>query len=313
MNVNKTVTMVVGLVVGVLLIAGVVTPVISNVSSDDGGSGSGGSDAEYTNTGENTFLRTTSSTSVTYYPYAVGQWCVDPESVEDREVYDGRIYFYTDSSSFFARVDQQTEAPPVLSIRIGSTWYSADQISVEGSTLSFIDKNTSNTESISDIRYCTYPDGGSINTVVGSLANFNIQSRYAFNGTPIYCSLYVNDMGCQLIVSGTAKSNTVSLLLEGSIPIESIGPSADIVIADDQISSITVTVNGTEYTCDLEVPASERAMEIQLCILPVTVTDSGSGGDSGLSPTLKTMLSVIPLVLTVGLVIGAIGYLRFRE
>ena len=49
-------------------------------------------------------------------------------------------------------------------------------------------------------------------------------------------------------------------------------------------------------------------------ILPakVSVDDGGSGG-SGLSPTLKTMLTVIPLILTVGLVIGAIGYLRFKE
>lgn len=312
MNINNTVTMVVGLVVGVLLIAGVVTPVIANVSSDEGGSGSEGSDAEYTNTGGDSYLRTDSSTSVTYYPYAAGQWCVDPASVEDREIYNGRIFFYTGSSYISARADQQTEGPSVFSIYIGSTRYSADQISVEGSTLSFVDKTTSNTESISDVRYCLYPDGGSINTVVGSLASYDIQSRYAFDGTPFYCSLYVKDLGCQICVSGTAKSNTVSLWFEGSTPIESIGSSADIVIADDQISSIAVTINGTEYTCDLKVPASERGMEIQLCILPVTVTDSGSGG-SGLSPTLKTMLSVIPLVLTVGLVIGAIGYLRFRE
>lgn len=50
MNVNNTVTMVVGLVVGVLLIAGVVAPVIANVSSDNGGGG--GLNPAYTNTGD---------------------------------------------------------------------------------------------------------------------------------------------------------------------------------------------------------------------------------------------------------------------
>ena len=39
MQVNKFVTMTVGLIVGVLLIAGVVAPVIANVSSDNGGGG----------------------------------------------------------------------------------------------------------------------------------------------------------------------------------------------------------------------------------------------------------------------------------
>lgn len=43
MNVNNTVTMVVGLVVGVLLVAGLMVPVIASVSSDEGGSGGGSS------------------------------------------------------------------------------------------------------------------------------------------------------------------------------------------------------------------------------------------------------------------------------
>ena len=47
-------------------------------------------------------------------------------------------------------------------------------------------------------------------------------------------------------------------------------------------------------------------------IVPISVGGS-SGGGSGLSPTLKTVLSVIPLVTVVGIVLGTVGYLRMKE
>lgn len=45
----------------------------------------------------------------------------------------------------------------------------------------------------------------------------------------------------------------------------------------------------------------------------VSTIDDGSGGGSGLSPTLKTVLSVIPLVTVVGIVLGTVGYLRMKN
>ena len=270
------------------------------------------SGSSYTNTGGETYLHTDSSTSVTYYLYDSNstRWCIEPSSVADRESYNGRINFITDTGTFHAII---LSVPAKFSLSVNESNYRTEELSVDGDVLSFTDIDSNEVISISGIRYITYPDGDCVNTVVGTLMSQEIESRYAFEDTPLACMLYINDMGCELLVTGTAKSNTVSLMFDGSVPIESIGPSADIDVADDQISSITVTVNGTEYTCDLEVPATERAVEINGCILPVTVTDAGSGGGSGLSPTLTTILSVIPLVLTVGLVIGAIGYLRFKE
>lgn len=38
-----------------------------------------------------------------------------------------------------------------------------------------------------------------------------------------------------------------------------------------------------------------------------------SEGGSGLSPTLTTLLSVIPLITVIGIIIGVIGYIRFKE
>lgn len=39
----------------------------------------------------------------------------------------------------------------------------------------------------------------------------------------------------------------------------------------------------------------------------------GSGGSGGLSPTLTAILSIVPLLMTVGLVIAAVGYLRMKN
>lgn len=47
-------------------------------------------------------------------------------------------------------------------------------------------------------------------------------------------------------------------------------------------------------------------------IVPVTITGSGSG-NSGVPDTLMSLISVIPLITVVGIIIGAIGYLRFKE
>lgn len=52
-------------------------------------------------------------------------------------------------------------------------------------------------------------------------------------------------------------------------------------------------------------------------LVPAEITvESGSGsgeGNSSLSPTLTTLLSVIPLITVIGIIIGVIGYLRFKE
>ena len=57
----------------------------------------------------------------------------------------------------------------------------------------------------------------------------------------------------------------------------------------------------------------DKTVNAMVIVAPIEITAGSGSGGSGLSPTLTTILSVIPLILTVGLVIGAIGYLRFRE
>lgn len=68
-----------------------------------------------------------------------------------------------------------------------------------------------------------------------------------------------------------------------------------------RLNSITAFANWSE--------SDGFDVEVRRFIIPV---EEGSGG-SELSPTLTTLLSVIPLITVVGIIIGTIGYLRFKE
>ena len=48
-------------------------------------------------------------------------------------------------------------------------------------------------------------------------------------------------------------------------------------------------------------------------VVPTQASSGGSEGGSGMSPTLSAMLSVIPLIVVVGLIIGAVTYFIRRE
>ena len=93
MQVNKFMTMVVGLIVGVMLIAGVVTPVIANVSENSGSS------ETYTNIGSMTYSFANENTDIHIYPVAEDKVSFQPESVTDRTVYD-LTFEWVDGKSF---------------------------------------------------------------------------------------------------------------------------------------------------------------------------------------------------------------------
>lgn len=98
---------------------------------------------------------------------------------------------------------------------------------------------------------------------------------------------YLKFMNLQYTFNTTETSNGIRL---DGITIESVWGSDE---------SLTETDTFTKFIVPTVAEGSGQS--------------GGGSGGSGLSPTLRTMLSVIPLILTVGLVIGAIGYLRFKE
>lgn len=305
MQVNKFVTMAVGLVVGVLLIAGVVAPVIADVS-DDSGSGSG---ETYTNTGDMKYTFTDATTRLSVYPYA-GGYSFEPESITDRTGYLGEVEFDTEDGRDGAIYTE--DSPFTLCIYIANSndvWY-ADQVDIVGTNLTFTPNGETTAVTI-PISMIEDPNG---NAVVVAFANDNYlgETFYANANSHVACAVSVRTgptSGCDIVISGTVGNNTATLV-DGSPDITSVGQSAVFSIEDNQITGITVTVNGTEYDIPIALPDNSSQTVLVKMILSVEVTD-GSG--SGISGTLATILSVIPLVLTVGLVIGAIGYLRFKE
>lgn len=86
MEVKTTTTFIVGLVVAILLTAGVVVPVIADVSDNDGGNG-GSSNATYTNTGD-IYMKTPSAMTETE-EHAIG-FTVQNNKVQLR--YDGELF-----------------------------------------------------------------------------------------------------------------------------------------------------------------------------------------------------------------------------
>ena len=152
-------------------------------------------------------------------------------------------------------------------------------------------------------------------------------TAYVSKDTPIYAEIdaYVN-------IGGNHGSMVGSFYVYGSSTNHHIGVDSDLDCEDhaiftftgDVLSSIGLTIDGV--LCTVPIPpqgqspvcvatANGMIFDLYMFIVPIDVAgesdDNGSG--NGISPTLKTTLTVIPLVMTVGLVIGAIGYLRFKE
>lgn len=309
MDVKQYTMMAVGLIVGVLLISGVVAPVIANVSSDDGDSSSS-DPVTYTNSaGDAYYSIAGSSSSMTYYPVELGKWSLESSSVADREVYDSRLIFIGEGVTVGANPVLISNIP-TFRVSHGEESYSAMSVSLNGTTLSFLDTNSNQTVSIPNIVYYADPNGDYVDTRDHYSAS--LTSAYATSESRIVYAIELSTYPDYLItIFGTVGNNEVSIeKYDGESVIDSISDSAVFTIVDGELSTFALTINGSEYVYDVNLNEDDGFIDI--CLLPVTVTE-GSGGGSGLSPTLKTMLSVIPLILTVGLVIGAIGFLRMKN
>ena len=341
MQVNKFVTMTVGLVVGVLLIAGVVTPVIANVSSDEGGSGE--SNPTYT----------------TDSPPEYGFWT----EVEDKDwdLYvkyisaEEKVGFYftdpyqDDAEPFFTvAMDENTKNPfPVM---IGEDFYVACEyipdrdffpnltvhplnnanvttrhIHINGNTLTYKELYGDNTEL----------------TTVGLLANLSDHGDntvYAGNeGAPsvLYSAVgyegnWANGEEYYTAWLVALSDDSEILDSDGHLSIERNGiyfnrdwsyatATSSYVVENGKYTGVNIRgTYDTLYDLDKDfafgITSSESDTGYEYSFaFAIGPINGGSSGGSGLSPTLKTMLSVIPLVLTVGLVLGAVAFIRMKN
>ena len=342
MNVNNTVTMVVGLVVGVLLIAGVVAPVIANVSSDNGGGGE--SNPTYT----------------TDSPPEYGFWT----EVEDKEwdLYVKYIsaeekvgFYFTDpyqdnAEPFFTvAMDENTKNPfPVM---IGEDFYVAceyipDRDFFPNLTVFGDDNNSIPTRHIhinGDV--ITYKELYGADTELNSggllanLSDHGDNTAYAGNGNPssiLYSAVdYMGDWANGNLYYTAwlvaLSDNSEILDSDGYLSVDRGGvyfdgdwsyatATSSYVVENGKY--IGVNIKGTydslydldkDFAFGVTDTESDTGYEYSFAFAIGPIDNGGGSGGSGLSPTLTTILSVIPLVLTVGLVLGAVTYLRMKN
>ena len=141
------------------------------------------------------------------------------------------------------------------------------------------------------------------------------------NSTDFYCCGWCGsssietdmDTGDQIVVYtdmlGSIGKGKVSTIMDSS--------NISFYVVDDDTSP-TFTLN-TEPTQDekgtvinhIEATSDDASIgNIGGFIVPVEIAE---GGDSAMSPTLKSMVSVIPLIVIVGLIVGTVGYFLRRQ
>ena len=91
-----------------------------------------------------------------------------------------------------------------------------------------------------------------------------------------------------------------------------IAPGPENIVSDPQITEINELDKIDEINIEtLWQDGSSYDIDVQRFIVPVEVASSGDSG--GISPTLASMLSVIPLIAVIGLIVGTVGYFIRRS
>ncbi len=334
MQVNKFMAMAVGLVVGVMLIAGVVAPVIANVSSDGGGSAK-----SHTNTGgSDRYSLADENTNFSVYPVAEHVISLQPDTVENRVTYeivsDYMIWFTElgDRAQYGIREHIGDSGSVML---FGGTF---TMLSITGTTLTgYKYDGTTMVLGGSEVLYYMDPLGSYIDNI-GYTYNEETDyydgtmgTAYMFKDTPIYAEIdfYVDDEGdygddvASFYIYGSSTNHNI--MVDSDLDC---GDTAIFTFTGDILSSIGLTIDGVLYTVPIPpqgqspvsvATANGMVFDLYMFIVPIEVaeesgaeSDDGNSGN-GISPTLKTTLTVIPLVMTVGLVLGAVAFFRMKN
>ena len=333
MDVKKFVTMSVALIIGIVLIAGVVTPVIASVSSDSGGNGGSSSGVETDISGYDRYAKATGSTDVTlymrfdetgmYYSYS------NPLSNPDAEKFYctdfmliGDVWYISGNYAYYGGVSY--------------TWSGPVTISGTDVTLTLYDSIQGNhTVNLSNLMYYPNPEGKYVMPYKydPSTDSYVDLPLYATNSAELVSRISVsrvggNDALCDVFVIGTVTDYTTSVVQMNNAEFSAEWKGYS--ISDGLLTGGIMDFNGTYHDGSIhgtdlvvdevgaevpfldEIAVGECNVSGYVMLMPVSVY-SGGNGNSGMSSTLSTVLSVIPLVLTVGLVIGAISYLRFKD
>ena len=320
MQVNKFVTMAVGLIVAVLLVSGLMVPVIGSVTgSEDDGGGVG----EYRNdVGELNFYFTklTSDSSyslTTAYSNSSPQLIInggEPISPEYAVVIYGGNW-ETELSLQTRLIDGETIYYGSLKVSNMShfSYGYFTEAQITGDSIHFYNQYTEQSFDLDGALFLQQSTGEYVMSMNGWYPASQYLSESDFG---LYYGFFGLE-GMEYRIEGNAISNTVHcsdyfIYHDPQREPFTLPDPARFVIEDDILKEIIITYNGTEYhAVNPEVNTTESDSNIEYMIVPTEVRIGGEG--SGLSPTLATLLSVIPLITVVGIIIGTIGYLRFKE
>lgn len=309
MDTKNMTMMIVSLAISVVLIAGLMVPVISSL-------GSGGSDegAQYTNTGEIYFASGNQSLTLT---------AENADTFTVTATKDGNEIIKEQFSGSMFMIPSMY---PAHILAWGNDWilaYDLSYSSLMGTKVWDITLvvMSSDMEKLGLTQKINVPANESrvfeIESANGTLIihrGENADELGGFNGmrssegdsvlaaTPYVMSDTVfaginTDQVNGLTVFGTIESATTAMMLGGDVEFT------------------TTAVDGA-YRIDSAIVTGASDMDesvpLDHYIVPVQI-GGGSGSGPSVPPTLMSLISVIPLITVIGIIIGAVGYLRMKD
>lgn len=308
MQVNKFVTMAVGLIVAVVLVSGLMVPIISSVSSDDGGSVTYRND---TMLWGGYYNQPTSNTdiileSVCYDNEPFIRCTIDGETRE----WQTNTAIFGDTWTVSVDIIERGDAPEpeyigLFGYQLGERTAFSNTLHISGSTVSFVDDEFNDEYVLENIIFYSWYEGDFVIPDPSS-------PIYLSNDSVIRADLGnfdIGNAGSYVTICGNVLENNSYLIDWETMGVTPLDSSVFSISNNHLLESISISVGGVSYEISIE---DEDNPCIWSIIVPTEIS-IGSGGSSSISPTLATLLSVIPLITVVGIIIGMIGFIRMKE
>lgn len=324
-NTKQFTTVIIGLVVAVVLVAGLMVPVISSLGSG------GGEEASYTNTGSE------------YYT-SEGEHTINVKVTSDDVADTNTITVLADGEKIFDKTAPQDLTPAQKYDVLGDPFV----IAFTSSSILMLDWLHNGSFVVMDWRVYEDPNDPDNYGMTFHGQEYNITLS---NKTATWVSNYqthemTNILGFRSL-SGE-YTYTESPYVDSATQFVAFGKSPDLlgdaaydhyvaaggtlsefnVFPYDWALSNTLTFDTTDVGGDIVKINSLRYVSIQEAepppnnvyddtiltkfFVPIEIGEGG-GSDSNIPPTLMALISVIPLITVVGIVMGAIGYIRMRK
>lgn len=317
---NKVVMIVVGAVVSIVLITSMLIPVIATATSGNGGGG------DYVNEGQFRYAPITPTTNEVIKLERVGD--VFNLSIDDEIAYTIPVVADMDVflPLFIAYTDE--EGAEYIGVQFSNDTFKDNRIT-------FHDLYSDNDDSVDSFATSPY-----IFTITDGVVDYTIGDFYPYFGDSF---IYMIDPNGDYIYSNNpvVQSDTKVYFVDNyeDVELEEEHESDyDIfyylrgygTVSDFQITShlnlVSSTLNVSDFNGAIKIDSvtftfstnpetveDDRTATIEgRCIVPMVV--SGAGGSSGgLSPTLNTVLSIIPLLMVVGVIMFVIGGVIVRR